>query len=275
MALKARGSTAFISACALAASNVSEGSCVLALTDGVNNSGLGFDHCLEVGSVFRERLIQFSLVVPFSDFNYCNLSALKPLYTVCDGDILYPRVDEIEKAFADSLVPIAYKAIMTVKKQEIAEGPFSTVSTVNLAKVTKNSFLYTRFDAESGCSLIFDLVYSEADGTEHTIQCVQPTAGEQSIAEEFLTKSLALRMKEEATSGVYKSRECLREYIESVGAELGLSSEFINKTKDMFLVLNQLMATPALAKTPSQRDHVSGLIHVLSSNPSAGVPSNL
>lgn len=156
--------------------------------------------------------------------NYCDLSSLKPLYTVCDGDILYPRVDEIEKAFADSLVPIAYKTRMTVKKQETAEGPLTVVSTADLVKVTKNSILYTRFDADSDCSLTFDIVYSEADGTEHTIEGIKPVPGSQSIAEEFLTKGLALRIKEEASGSLYKSRVRMREYIESVCAELGLSA---------------------------------------------------
>lgn len=58
----------------------------------------------------KDRYIQFNLIIPFSDHNYCNLEALKPLYETCEGDVLYPKVDEIEQAFAESKMPSAFKA---------------------------------------------------------------------------------------------------------------------------------------------------------------------
>ena len=57
MALKSRGSTSFVSACMFAASHASDRSSVVALTDGLNNCGLGFERCSEVGALFRDKCI--------------------------------------------------------------------------------------------------------------------------------------------------------------------------------------------------------------------------
>ncbi len=48
-------------------------------------------------------------------------------------------MDEIEKAFSESQVPIAYKAELVVKLQD------AVVTTVPIPKVTKNAVLYIRY----------------------------------------------------------------------------------------------------------------------------------
>ncbi len=57
--------------------------------------------------------------------------------------------------------------------------------------------------------------------------------------------------------------------------ELGMSIEFAEESIQLFTVVTKLLLTPGLAMTPSQTDHMAGLVHTLSSNPSAGIPTNL
>ena len=138
-ALKSRGATSFVSACMFAVNHASDRSSVVALTDGLSNCGLGFERCPDVGVLFRDKCMQFSLVIPFSDVNYCDLESLKPLYTLCDGDVLYPKAAEIESAFAESQTPIAFNAILRVS------GEHETLPDIRVSKVTKSSAVYIRF----------------------------------------------------------------------------------------------------------------------------------
>jgi|LauGreDrversion4_2_1035121.scaffolds.fasta_scaffold03871_13 hypothetical protein len=96
------------------AKHVKDQSSVVALTDGFSNHGLGFERCVDIGTLFKEKCIQFSLIIPFTENNYCDLHSLMPLYTICEGDILYPKPQEIEKAFADSQTPIAFNALVSI-----------------------------------------------------------------------------------------------------------------------------------------------------------------
>ncbi len=122
------------------------------------------------------------------------------------------------------------------------------------------------------CPLAFEVNYSDVTGKQCQAAVECNGSGGESTAREFLTQSVAVIIKDNRMKG---SRKEIRKYITAVCADLALPPDTQSSVMDMFMVINDLMTTPALAKTPSQRDHVSGLLHAISSNPSAGVPTNL
>ena len=101
---------------------------------------MGFNQCPRLGTAMLDNDVQFNLIIPFTDYNYCNLEGLTPLYTVSNGSIIYTKTNEIGEAFEKARFPIARNCSLKLCG--------TSIPAEQLTRLTQDGVIYIPFTCE-------------------------------------------------------------------------------------------------------------------------------